>query len=102
MKEKGKIGKRNEEKRKWGKGEKRERKRRGAVRASGDCDRGRPRVACEPREVGHAVGGEEEKGEREKEGAGFAAAGRGASRWMRKMGRELNSDVGLSGRDSRN
>ena len=47
------------------------------MRASGDRGCGRPRVACGPREVGHAVGGE-----REKEGAGFAAAGHDASRWM--------------------
>ena len=40
----------------------RERKRReGAVRASGDRGCGRPRVACGPREVGHAVGGERGK-----------------------------------------
>ena len=51
----------------------------GAVRASGDRGCGRPRVACGTREVGHAVGGE-----REKEGAGFAAAGHDASRWMGK------------------
>ena len=55
------------------------------MRVSGECDRGRPRVACGPREVGHAVGGErEKKGEREKEVAGFAAAGHDASRWMGK------------------
>ena len=49
------------------------------MRASGDRGRGRPRVACGPREVGHAAGKE---GEREKGGAGFAAAGHDASRWM--------------------
>ena len=42
-----------------GKRGKRERKRRGAVRASGDRGRGRPRVAssrvCGPREMGHAA-----------------------------------------------
>ena len=73
-----KIGKRNEEKEN-GEREREKGKRRGAVRASGDRGRGRPRVACGPREVGHAVGGE-----REKEGAGFAAAGHDASRWMGK------------------
>ena len=52
------------------------------MRASGDCGRGRPRVECGPWKMGHAVG--EEKGEREKEGAGFAAAGHDASRWMGK------------------
>ena len=67
---KKKMGKREREKGKGGGG---------AVRASGDRGRGRPRVACGPREVGHAVGGE-----REKEGAGFAAAGHDASRWMGK------------------
>ena len=76
-------GKRNrEEEKKNGREEKE--KRRGAVRASGDCSRSRPRVECGPRKMGHAVG--EEKGEREKEGAGFAAAGRDASRWMGKDG----------------
>ena len=46
--------------------------------------------------------GREEKGEREKEGAGFAAAGHDASRWRGKeMGRELNSGVGLFRRNSR-
>ena len=56
-------------------------KEEGAVRASGDRGRGRPRVACGPREVGHASG---ERGKRrgEKGGAGFAAAGHDASRWM--------------------
>jgi hypothetical protein len=67
--EKKKIGKRIKEK---GNGEKggRERKKEGegAVRASGDRGSGRPRAACGPREVGHAVGGEEGKGEREKRG----------------------------------
>ena len=48
------------------------------MRASGDCGRGRPR-GCGPREMGHAAGKE---GEREKGGAGFAAAGHDASRWM--------------------
>ena len=64
----------------------REKKRREgkAVRASGDRGCGRPRVACGPREVGHAVGGERGKRREEKEGAGFAAAGRDASRWMGK------------------
>jgi len=58
----------------------RERKRReGAVRASGDRGCGRPRVACGPRKVGHAVRREEGK-----RGAGFAAAGHDASRWMGK------------------
>ena len=52
----------------------------GAVRASGDRGRGRPRVECGPREMGHAA----RRGEREKEGARFAAAGRDASRWMGK------------------
>ena len=46
--------------------------------------------------------GREEQGEREKEGARFAVAARNASRWMgKKMGRELNSGVGLFKRDSR-
>ena len=62
-------------------------KRGGAVRASGDCGRGRPR-GCGPREMGHAAGKE---GEREKGGAGFAAAGHDASHWM---GRALKSGVG--------
>ena len=39
------------------------------MRASGDRGRGRPRVACGPREVGHASEEErEEKGEGKKEG----------------------------------
>ena len=71
-------------KKKMGKKGKRKRKRRGAVRASGDCGRGRPRVACGPQEVGHAVGGERKKERGKKEGAGFAAAGHDASRWMGK------------------
>ena len=50
------------------------------MRASGDCGRGRPR-GCGPREMRHAAGKE---GEREKGGAGFAAAGHDASRWMGK------------------
>ena len=51
---------------------KRERKRRreGAVRASGDCGRGLPRVAspreCRPRGWARGQEGREEKGEREK------------------------------------
>jgi len=62
------------------------------VRASGDRGRGRPRVACGPREVGHASEEErEEKGEGEKGGARFAAAGHDASHWM---GRALKSGVG--------
>ena len=65
----------------------------GAVRASGDCGRGRPRVAS-PRECGlggwaRGQEGREEKGEREKEGARFAAAGRDASRWMGKDGTRI-------------
>ena len=56
----------------------------GAVRASGDRGRGRPRVAssreCGPREMGHVA----RRGEREKEGARFAAAGHDVSRWMGK------------------
>ena len=63
-KRKGKKKKRKKEKeieeRKMGG---RERKRREeAVRASGDCGCGRPRVACGPRKVGHAV--RREKGKR--------------------------------------
>ena len=54
------------------------------MRASGDRGRGRPRVACGPREVGHASEEREEKGEGEKGGAGFAAAGHDASRWTGK------------------
>ena len=73
-------------KKKMGKKGKRERKREGAVRASGDCGRGRPRVASSrARATGGGARGQEgmeEKGEREKEGARFAAAGRDASRWM--------------------
>ena len=38
------------------------------MRASGDRGRGRPRVACGPREVGHASEEREEKGEEKKEG----------------------------------
>ena len=38
------------------------------MRASGDRGRGRPRVACGSREVGHASEEREEKGEGKKEG----------------------------------
>ena len=73
---------------KMGKKERGKGKGRGVVRASGDFGRGRPRVAS-PRECGlggwaRGQEGREEKGEREKEGARFAAAGRDASRWMGK------------------
>jgi len=65
-KEKKKKGKRNGKKEKEIEERKmggRERKRReGAVRASGDRGCGRPRVACGPRKVGHAV--RREKGKR--------------------------------------
>ena len=49
----------------------------------------RPRLRSATRGVRAAGGGargrrREEKGEREKEGAGFAAAGHDASRWMGK------------------
>ena len=51
------------------KGREKGKRRGGAVRASGDRGRGRPRVACGPREVGHASEEErEEKGEGKKEG----------------------------------
>ena len=56
----------------------------GAVRASGDRVCGRPRVACGRGRWGHAVGGERGKRGGEKGGAGFAAAGHDASRWMGK------------------
>ena len=56
----------------------------GAVRASGDRGCGRPRVACGRGRWGHAVGGERGKRRGEKGGAGFAAAGHDASRWMGK------------------
>ena len=83
-------------KKKMGKREREKGKMRGAVRASGDRGRGRPRVACGPREVGHAVGGE-----REKEGGGIRG---GRSRRdaldVKEMGRGLNSGVGLFGRGS--
>ena len=70
---KRKKGEGKKENRKRRKIEKRERERkkeeRGAVRASGDRGSGRPRVACGPREVGHASEEErEEKGEGKKEG----------------------------------
>ena len=55
------------------------------VRASGDRDCGRPRVVCGRGRWGHAVGGERAKRrEKKKGGAGFAAAGHDASRWMGK------------------
>ena len=77
------------------------------MRASGDCGRGRPRVASSrARATGVGARGQEgmeEKGEREKEGARFAAAGCDASRWMgKKIGRELNSGVGLFRRNPGN
>ena len=78
-KEKRKEGKRNG-KRKRNRGK--ENGREGAVRASGDRDRGRPRVACGRGRWGHAVGGERGRRRGEKGGAGFAAAGHDASRWM--------------------
>ena len=64
----GKKEKKVEKERKWGKGEESKEKGGGAVRASGDRGRGRPRVACGPREVGHASEEREEKGEGKKEG----------------------------------
>ena len=64
----GKKEKKIEKERKWGKGGERKEKGGGAVRASGDRGRGRPRVACGPREVGHASEEREEKGEGKKEG----------------------------------
>ena len=93
-------------KRKWGKGKK------GKGKGGGRCA-----PAATATAVGHAwrrhasaghggwargQEGREEKGERGKEGAGFAAAGRDASRWMGKMGRELNSGVGLVRKNSWN
>ena len=85
-KRKEKKKKRKGEK-KWEKGKEigkkkmggRERKRRGAVRASGDRDCGRPRVAC-----GRGRWGTRSEGREEKGGAGFAAAGHDVSRWMGK------------------
>ena len=66
---KEKKEKKIEKERKWEKRGREKGKRRGAVRASGDRGRGRPRVACGPREVGHASEEErEEKGEGKKEG----------------------------------
>ena len=63
------------------------------MRASGDCGRGRPRVASSrARATGGGARGQEgmeEKGEREKEGARFAAVGRDASRWMGKDGTRI-------------
>ena len=86
------------EMKKMGKRGKRERKRRGAVRASGDRGCGRPRLACGPREVGHAVGGERGKRREGKRGGGIRG---GRSRRValdgKEMGRELNSGVGLFG-----
>ena len=95
-------------KKKMGKGE------RGKGKGGGGALQRRPR----PRSATHGVvtrvrvtgdgargqEGREEQGEREKkEGARFAAAGRDASRWMgKKMGRELNSGVGLFRRDPGN
>ena len=83
MRKKKKIGKRNKEK-KMGK--------RGKEKGKGG---GRCAPAATAAAVGHAwragrgrwgtrSEGREEKGEREKEGAGFAAVGHDASRWMGK------------------
>ena len=87
-------------KQKMGKG--RERKEKGgggAVRASGDRGHGRPRVACGPREVGHAVRGERGK-RREGKGGGGIRGGRSRRVALdgKEMGRGLNSGVGLFGR----
>ena len=60
---KKKMGKRERERKEKGGG--------GAVRASGDRGCGRPRVACGPREVGHAVGGERGKRREGKRGGGI-------------------------------
>ena len=72
-------------KKEMGKGKERKEKE-GAVRASGDRGRGRPRVASSrvrgPREMGHTARRRGRKTERGKKGARFAAAGRDASRWM--------------------
>ena len=108
MKEKGKrkkIGIRNEEKENREKG-KRERKRRGAVRASGDRGRGRPRVASSrargPWEMGHTA----RRGGRKKEGKKGGEIRGGRTRRVAldgiKMGRELNSGVGLFRRNPGN
>ena len=98
--EKGKREKEKEkeikEKKMGGRERKKERGagRDGAVRTSGDGGRGRPRVAsprgCGPRGTGTRPGREGRKKERGgKEGAGFAAAGRDASRWMGKDGTRI-------------
>ena len=77
--------KRNREKEKW---EGRKEKEGGGARQR----RPRPRSATRgvvtraraPRDGAHGQEGREEKGEREKEGARFVAAGCDASRWMGK------------------
>ena len=46
-------------------------------------------VATRVRATGDGHAAREEKGEREKEGARFAAAGRDASRWMGKDGTRI-------------
>ena len=72
-------------KRKWGKGRERKEKEGGGARQR----RRRPRSATRVRATGDGHTAREEKGEREKEGARFAAAGRDASRWMGKDGTRI-------------
>ena len=95
-KENGKKEKEIEEKKMGGREKKKKEGGKGGARQR------RPRLrsatrGVRPREVGHAVGGERGKRRGEKGGAGFAAAGHDASRWM---GRVLNSGVGLFRRGS--
>ena len=66
------------------------------MHVSSDRGRGRPRVACGPREMGHAVGGE--RGKR-REGKRWGGIRGGRSRRValdgKEMGHGLNSGVGL-------
>ena len=84
----GKKEKEIEEKKMGGR-EKKKKEGGKVVRASGDRDCGRPRVACGRGRWGHAVGGERGKRRVEKGGAGFAAAGHDASRLMGKDGTRI-------------
>ena len=74
------------------------------MRASGDRDCGRPRVACGPREVGHASEEREEKREGKKEGKRKGGIRGGRSRRVAldgtEMGRGLKSGVGSDLRGS--
>ena len=93
-KEKGegkrKNRKKKRRKRKWGKGKEGKEKEGGGARQRRPRPRSATRgVVTRVRATGDGHAAREEKGEREKEGARFAAAGRDASHWMGKDGTRI-------------